>query len=246
MLSYERFSYVYDRLMEDAPYDEWAKLVMNERKAGKVLDLGCGTGECSIRLAEAGYDVTAVDLSEHMLSVAQEKAIASKLPIQFIQQDMRELETGDLYDVVTIFCDSLNYVTDREGVQSVLNRAFTHLKPGGVLLFDVHSLYKMDHLFIGQTFADNQEDVSYIWHSFAGEESGAVEHELSFFLENEDGLYERFDEIHLQRTFEIDEYITWLSYSGFTALSITADFTEEEPFDSAERIFFKAFKPQKG
>ena len=41
----------------------------------KLLDLACGTGELSIRLAEEGYDVTGVDLSSDMLAVAREKAI---------------------------------------------------------------------------------------------------------------------------------------------------------------------------
>ena len=232
--------------MEDAPYDEWAKLVKKEKSSGKILDLGSGTGECSLRLADAGFDVTAVDLSEHMLSVAQEKALENKLSLKFLQQDMRELDTGELYDVVTIFCDSLNYVTDREGVQSVLKSVYTHLKPDGVLLFDVHSLHKINELFIGHTFASNEDDISYIWNSFAGEEVGAVEHDLSFFVQNEEGLYERFDELHFQRTFQIDEYLTWLLGVGFVDCSVSADFTELAPTDRAERLFFRAVKPQKG
>ncbi len=232
--------------MEDAPYDEWAKLVKKEKSSGKILDLGSGTGECSLRLADAGFDVTAVDLSEHMLSVAQEKALENKLSLKFLQQDMRELDTGELYDVITIFCDSLNYVTDREGVQSVLKSVYTHLKPDGVLLFDVHSFHKINELFIGHTFASNEDDISYIWNSFAGEEVGAVEHDLSFFVQNEEGLYERFDELHFQRTFQIDEYLTWLLGVGFVDCSVSADFTELAPTDRAERLFFRAVKPQKG
>ncbi|MYL63000.1 methyltransferase domain-containing protein [Bacillus hwajinpoensis] len=242
MQSYERFSYVYDRLMEEAPYGEWVDLVKKEVATGKVLDLGSGTGECSINLAQVGFDVTAVDLSEHMLSVAQDKAIREKLPIKFLQQDMRELETGELYDVVTIFCDSLNYVTDREGVKATLSNVYQHLKQGGVLLFDVHSLYKVQSLFVDNTFASSEDDISYIWNSFAGAEEGAVEHELSFFVENEEGLYERFDEIHYQRTFAIDEYLVWLREVGFENISVTSDFTTLEPTPSSERLFFRAVK----
>lgn len=242
MDSYERFSYVYDRLMEEAPYDKWVELVKKEGATGKVLDLGSGTGECSINLAQVGFDVTAVDLSEHMLSVAQDKALQKKLPIKFLHQDMRSLETGELYDVVTIFCDSLNYVTDREGVKATLSNVYQHLKSGGVLIFDVHSLYKIETLFVGNTFASSEEDISYIWNSFAGEEKGAVEHELSFFVENEEGLYERFDEVHYQRTFTIDEYIGWLRDVGFDNISVTSDFTSLEPTHSSERLFFRAVK----
>ncbi|WP_226656791.1 class I SAM-dependent DNA methyltransferase [Pseudalkalibacillus hwajinpoensis] len=242
MQSYERFSYVYDRLMEEAPYGEWVDLVQKEAATGKVLDLGSGTGECSIQLAKVGFEVTAVDLSEHMLSVAQDKAIQAKLPIKFLQQDMRELDTGEMYDVATIFCDSLNYVTDLEGVQNTLAKVYQHLKPGGVLLFDVHSLYKIQSLFVGNTFSSSEDDISYIWNSFAGEEEGAVEHELSFFVENEEGLYERFDEVHYQRTFSIEEYKKWLSEAGFDTISVTADFTSHPPNPTSERLFFRAVK----
>lgn len=242
MQSYERFSYVYDRLMEEAPYGEWVDLVKKEADTGKVLDLGSGTGECSIQLAQVGFEVTAVDLSEHMLSVAQDKAIQAKLPIKFLQQDMRELDTGELYDVITIFCDSLNYVSDIEGVQATLSKVYQHLKPGGVVLFDVHSLYKIQSLFVGNTFSSSEDDISYIWNSFAGEEKGAVEHELSFFVENEEGLYERFDEVHYQRTFSIEEYKNWLSEAGFDMICVTADFTSNPPKSTSERIFFRAVK----
>lgn len=231
--------------MEHAPYDDWAKLVKNEMPSGNVLDLGSGTGECSLRLAESGFNVTAVDLSEHMLSVAQDKAMQNKLTLQFLHQDMRELKTGELYDVITIFCDSLNYITDIDDVKEVLRRVYDHLKPQGILLFDVHSLHKIKE-FIGQTFASNEEEISYIWNSFTGEEQGSVEHDLSFFLENEEGLYERFDELHLQRTFQIADYKMWLTEVGFEITSITADFTEQPPTENSERIFFRAVKPQKG
>lgn len=78
-MSYERFAYLYDELMKDAPYDQWVSYVQNilvkyDVKAGKLLDLACGTGELSVRFAQQGFDVTGIDLSEDMLSVAQAKA----------------------------------------------------------------------------------------------------------------------------------------------------------------------------
>lgn len=242
MDSYEQFSYVYDRLMDEAPYDKWTEIVLNELRSGKVLDLGCGTGECSVRLADKGFDVTAVDLSEQMLSVAHDKAIRHSLNVRFIQQDMRDLETAERYDVVAIFCDSLNYITDEHGVKSTFARIYEHLNPGGILLFDVHSMHKITNLFVGHTFASNDEEISYIWNSFEGEEKGSVEHDLSFFLENEEGLYERFDEMHLQRTFLVEEYTEWLHEAGFSNLSVTADFSDHSPTDNSERIFFRACK----
>jgi len=60
-------------------------------KPGRVLELGCGTGTNALFLAQAGFDVTAVDLSEVALKQARKKADAAKASINFIQSDITTL-----------------------------------------------------------------------------------------------------------------------------------------------------------
>ena len=60
-MTYERFAYVYDELMKDAPYEKWlliltAKLEQYGIEGRKVLDLACGTGEITVELAQHGFD----------------------------------------------------------------------------------------------------------------------------------------------------------------------------------------------
>ena len=110
-----------------------------------------------------------------------------------------------------------------------------------MFLFDVHSTHKIDHVFQSQTFADAAEDISLIWNAFPGEAANSVEHELTFFIRTENGLYERFDELHQQRTFPPDLYKKWLNEAGFIE-AVTADFTNDAPTNESERIFFKAKK----
>ncbi|WP_147532425.1 class I SAM-dependent DNA methyltransferase [Bacillus marasmi] len=247
-MTYNGFAYVYDELMRDTPYDQWVDFVLRQAKkyqveADRILDLACGTGELSVWLAEAGYKVTGVDLSEDMLSVANAKASEKGLSIEFFQQDMTELEGFDAFDVITIFCDSLNYLQTEEAVISTFQRVYEHLQPNGLFLFDVHSLYKMNDIFLNGPFVLNDDDVSYIWHCFAGEFPNSVEHELSFFvLDDKSGLYKRIDELHMQRTYPIDQYVTWLEGNGFEVLEIGADFTNKTPQPESERIFFTARK----
>ncbi|MCY9456984.1 class I SAM-dependent methyltransferase, partial [Bacillus inaquosorum] len=108
---YQGFASVYDELMSHAPYDQWTKWIeASLPEKGRILDLACGTGEISIRLAEKGFEVTGIDLSEEMLSYAQQK-VSSNQPILFLQQDMREIAGFDgQFDAVAICCDSLNYL----------------------------------------------------------------------------------------------------------------------------------------
>ncbi|NRD75904.1 class I SAM-dependent methyltransferase [Bacillus sp. BRMEA1] len=250
MSGYEQFAYLYDELMSDAPYDQWVKFVKDvlgkfssHEGTSHLLDLACGTGELSIRFAQEGFKVTGIDLSEDMLAVAQAKAVDAGVHIPFYQQDMAALDGLDQFDVIGIFCDSLNYLKTEKDVISTFSHVFQFLKEGGIFLFDVHSLYKINDIFIGQTFAQNEEDVSYIWNSFPGEYPNSVEHDLSFFvLDEKTQKYDRFDELHFQRTFSIEHYSKWLTEAGFTVMEIGADFKHEPPQIKSERIFFVAKK----
>lgn len=247
-MSYEKFAYLYDELMSDAPYEKWVDFVQEKRVKYKqegqsLLDLACGTGELSIRFAKKGFDVTGVDLSENMLSIAMAKSENEGLKIPFFQQDMTELDGLKTFDIIGIFCDSLNYLQSKEMVEQTFLNVFRYLNKGGLFIFDVHSVYKINEIFLNQTFALNEEHLAYIWNSFPGEFPNSVEHELSFFvLDEKTRKYDRFDELHFQRTFSVEEYSHLLVSSGFDLLEINADFNSKEPEADSERIFFIAQK----
>lgn len=247
-MTYESFAYMYDELMKDVPYEQWIYFINQQYKkyglSGKeFLDLACGTGELSIRLMEEGYSVTGVDISADMLAVAREKADRKKLPLFLLEQDMSDLEEIGEFDLIGVFCDSLNYLQKEQDIIKTFEKVYQHLKPGGLFLFDVHSLYKMNHLFINQTYAYNGEEISYIWQCFQGGTPNSVEHELTFFyLDESTNQYSRYDELHIQSTYPIPQYRKWLEAHGFEVLSITADFQDKEPDDKSERIFFTTTK----
>jgi SAM-dependent methyltransferase len=245
-MSYQQFAYLYDQLMEDAPYAKWLTFIKDAAQkhhsdAKRFLDVGCGTGSLSILLAKEGFDVTGVDLSSDMLTVAKEKADREKVSLNLFQQDMRELEDLGLFDCVTILCDSLNYIVTEEDVQKTFHAAANQLEENGLLLFDVHSIHKIQNIFIGNTFASNEEHLSYIWHCYEGDLENSVEHDLSFFIQSGE-LYERYDEVHIQRTFAVEKYIEWLNDNQFEVIDIKGDFENAPPTGESERILFIAKK----
>lgn len=246
-MTYKQFAYVYDHLMSDAPYDQWIDYLLFEKEkhhvSGKrVLDLACGTGELSVRLAKKGFDVTGVDISAHMLTVARNKAMEQRVALELYEQDMSQLEGLPTYDIIAIFCDSLNYLQTTDQVKQTFKHVYRHLEEGGLFLFDVHSIYQMIHCFQNETFTWNEQDISYIWYCFPGANPFSVEHELTFFVLDEQGKYDRIDELHHQRTYPISQYIQWLKEARFEVVRVTADFTGEQPNDTSERIFFTCKK----
>jgi SAM-dependent methyltransferase len=246
-MTYNRFAYLYDQLMNDVPYERWVQFLEDvfqkyEMLQPSILDIGCGTGTLPISLAKLNYSISGVDLSEEMLSVAMAKAEIEKVNIPFFQQNMVELEGFDQLDCVTIFCDSLNYLETEDQVKQTFIRVNESLKANGLFLFDVHSPYKIEEIFGEETFFIDDAELSLVWSCTQGEHPLSVEHDLVFFMKEENrDLYERFEEYHNQRTFPINTYKSMLNQTGFEVKEIIADF-DETVDDTSERIFFIAMK----
>ena len=117
-MAYGEFAKIYDELIyEDINYDEMAQYIIkicNERniKLDDYLDLACGTGNVTVRLAKNFKNVYAVDLSEDMLREAFEKLRENRIRGKIICQDMSELNLNKKFDLITSVLDSTNYITD--------------------------------------------------------------------------------------------------------------------------------------
>lgn len=245
-MSYERFAHVYDELQTDIPYNLYVDWVVQHAPSSqypKLLDIGCGTGVLSLLFAQSGYQVSGIDLSEEMLSIAAERFAGAGYDAPLYCMSMVELDGFEEMDIVTITIDSLNYVVEEQSVYTTLERIYTALRDGGQLFFDVHSLFKMNEIFLDGPFTYDDSDISYIWHTEPADFEHSVIHQMTFYVrEKSSELYERFDEEHVQRTFTIEQYMTWLRAIGFSYVEITADFTDEAPDDESERIFIRAVK----
>lgn len=243
--SYTDFAYIYDELMTDIPYDEYVDLISvasDGIKGKKIIDVGCGTGLLSVKLAKVGATVTGIDLSKDMLEIAEKRANDLSLKIEFHEKPMQEIEGDEQFDAAVIAIDSLNYLPDRESVLKTFNGIHSVLKGSGVLIFDVHSTFKTDVIFMEGPFTFDNDRIAYIWHTEEGDEEHSVLSELSFFVKQESGLYRRFDELHRQRTFHVFEYVDLLREAGFAIERIFADWEDEPPHEESERIFFQVRK----
>lgn len=240
-MRYGKFASVYDELMEDIPYEKYVEWVGSHVQSGKLLDLACGTGTLSQLFSEVGFQVTASDLSEDMLAIASQRFMEANLTIPVLQLSMDNLEGIGGFDAVAIAIDSLNYLETEEEVERTFAEVHAALNEGGHFFFDVHSLYKVDEIYMDSPFVMDGENVAYIWHTEKGAHAHSVIHDITFFMRHGE-VFERFEETHEQRTFSVETYTAWLEKAGFKVESVSADFTGQKPGEESERIFFHAIK----
>lgn len=238
MDAYGKFAAVYDRLMEDVPYGEIANLIDEEIKAQNiknniVLDLACGTGMLTGLLKKKGYDVIGADLSPEMLQKAKEK----HPDVLFLNQAMDDFE---LYGTVGAICcclDSVNYLTEDGQLNAMLHLCNNYLEPNGLLIFDINSAYKFQHILGDNIFTFDNDEIFYTWENDYDENEGLCDFYLTFFVKEGD-TYSRFDETHTERVYEKAEIMEALLRNGFTVKKVLDGFSKRKATDESERLLF--------
>lgn len=187
MEAYTSFAYVYDTFMDNVPYGEWArhireKLCEHGVTDGIVLDLGCGTGTMTERLAGYGYDMIGVDNSEEMLELAMEKKTESGYDILYLLQDMRGFELYGTVRAVVSVCDSVNYITEPDELEEVFRLVNNYLDPKGIFLFDFNTVHKYRDVIGDSTIAEDRGVCSFIWDNRYYVKEQINEYDLTLFI----------------------------------------------------------------
>lgn len=241
MEAYRSFAGVYDMFMDNVDYDRWSAYLTGLLKEadirdGLVLELGCGTGSMTLRLAQAGYDMIGVDISEEMLQIAQEKKEKSGCDILYLLQDMTEFELYGTVRAVICVCDSLNYLLEEEEILSVFRLVNNYLDPGGLFIFDFNTIHKYETM--GETtIAENRPEASFIWENYYDEKERINEYDLTLFIrEGEGELYRKYEEVHYQRGYTLEKFKELLKKAGLEFLSAWDGFTKKPPAPDSERI----------
>ena len=242
MEAYHAFAAVYDRLMEEIPYEDWCGYVTGLLaelgiQDGLLLELGCGTGTMTELFAARGFDMIGVDNSEEMLAQAMEKEAADPHGILYLLQDMREFELYGTVAAAVSLCDTMNYLTEYEDLVQVLKLVNNYLDPGGVFIFDLKTAHYFSSVVGDQVFAEADEEVSYIWQNYYEEETARNQYELTLFLKEADGRYRRFDEVHEQRAWSEAEVRQAVEDAGMIWVAVYGDGTREAASEETERMY---------
>lgn len=242
---YTYISRVYDKMIE-MDYSKWANFVRkifidnNENiKGANCLELACGTGNMTIELKKLGFSVTALDISEGMLNVAEEKLRFKKYNVNFVNGNMINMSFGKKFDSIFAFCDGYNYITEEDELLESFSSVYNHLNEDGYFIFDISTKHKLINEIGNETFTLNKEDLCYIWDNYY--EKDLLEMYISFFVE-EGELYRRFDEIHYQKAYDVEYIVDALKNIGFKKVDIYNDYENLPIKEDSLRAVFVAKK----
>ena len=112
----------------------------------RVLDIGCGGGRTAIALAELGLDVVGIDLSEAMVRLARQQAGFAGVEAVFEVGDATDLHWDGGFDAALFAYNGIELLPGRSGKEQALAGIARALKPGGIFIFSVHSLFALNDL----------------------------------------------------------------------------------------------------
>lgn len=208
-MAYGEFAKIYDNLInEDIDYEDMCSRIIEICKVENInfdnyLDIACGTGNVTAKLAKNFKESFAVDLSDDMLREAFNKLKKEKIKCQLVCQDMSELSLNRKFDLITSVLDSTNYIIEESNFLKYLMRVKDHLKDNGIFIFDVNSYYKLSEILGNNIYTYSEEEVFYTWENTF--ENDILNMFLTFFVKKGE-LYERFEEEHLERAYT-EEFI---------------------------------------
>jgi ubiquinone/menaquinone biosynthesis C-methylase UbiE len=245
-MSYDDFSRFYDLLTDNVEYEKRADyfcrlLSMCGIEEGILLDLGCGTGSMSVKMAERGFDVIGVDSSIGMLNAAQQKMFESGKHMLLLNQNMQEIDLYGTVDCAICVLDGINHLDSAEDVRKTFEKVSLFMNQGGAFAFDVNTVYKHKNVLADNVFVYEPDGLFCVWQNSFNETDNSVEISLDFF-EEEDSVYYRSSESFAERAYELGDIKKWLEDSGFEVMGIYDDLTTDEVKSDSERAVFLARK----
>lgn len=251
MAIYDRFASIYQR----GPYVRFAQnlaeTVLPEYlealgvQPADLLDIACGEGSFAVAMAKLGYRVTGVDQSQTMIDLACERAQEAEVQVNFRVEDMRSLTFQNEFDLVTCFFDSMNYLLMVKDLQDAIRCAVSALKPGGVYIFDMNTVYGLAVDWMREkTYIQNETDDFIEIHQQEFDYENLVATLQITIFKQFGNLWERIEETHQERGYPIADLQFLLYETGFEIVGTYGSLSKRTDVGtSSPRVWFVAKKP---
>ena len=189
----------------------------------KILDMACGSGRHALILARKDFELTAVDLSENLISIAEKSAQDENLKINFVESDIRKFETNDKFNLVINLFTSFGYFETDEENFAVLQKAYDLLVYDGFFVLDFFNSQFLQQNLI--EFSEENLDNAEI-HQYRKIKNNRVTKKIVI---TKDGNLSTYEES--VRMFKKEELVDAIQNIGFDIYKTFGDFLGNE-FDN--------------
>ena len=238
--AYTGLSEWFEYLNDDCDYEKWSQYLISRLQGYPVktgVDFGCGAGWFTRAFYRAGYQTTGVDISEEMLTKAEENARKGGERCRFLKGDIAAFHSPEKFGFATAINDCINYLPKHK-LKSAFSCVYKSLQKGGVFLFDISSKKKFQEKIARSVNVDDREEVTYL--SFGSLNGDEATLDVTLFIKEKDGKYTRFDETHTQYMYSEEEILSALQQTGFSLIEVTGHLGEEK--STSDRVVFFAQK----
>lgn len=128
---------VYDLLYPGSATGPGFWLELAQTYGDPVLEIMSGTGFIAVPLAQAGHDVTGVEMAEPMLAEAEGKSQAAGIDINWVRGDARAFDLGRQFKLILLPSNSICHLLTRQDLEACLATVARHLQPEGRLALNV-------------------------------------------------------------------------------------------------------------
>ena len=116
-----------------------------------------------------------------------------------------------------------------------------YLDPNGIFIFDFNTRHYYRDIVADSTIAEDRDNISFIWDNYYDEDSNINELALSLFVQEADSkLYRKYEELHYQRGYTLNEIISLIEKSGLALVNAYDAFTKKAATENSERIYIIA------
>lgn len=250
-VSFASIAHVYNRYTDLTAYEQWLAYTLKNVPfhPQKALDVASGTGYFTRLWAEYCDYILGVDIDPEMVRIASEDTSSKVMNVQFQQADMLDMKhLAQDFDVITCYADALCFLENDQAVIGAFQNMHQCLNVGGVLLFDVWTPFQIKEGFKNYSYHDADDKGALLWDSFTNEKDLSVVHEITVFDQLKDGLFERIEVDLHERTYHLEDYLSFLHTAGFNRekIRVTVDYGETgytvQDHAETDRWFFRVEK----
>lgn len=239
-MAYENLSKFYDSLIKDFPHGKiFCFLEKKMSFSGKkVLDLCCGTGKALLEIENRNGKAIGLDYSEEMLNKAKENLRANGSVCPLIFGDINALKLDRKFDIITMICDGLNYLKQKN-LSAFLDNIDKMLEQDGIFICEFSTLYKAENILADELYYEDNENLTYFFANKYNKKSKYVDIYLTIF-EKIGELYSRYDDIQRQYFFDLETLKK--SFEERFSCSYFDSLTQKSLSEDSERILILAKK----